>query len=291
MSQPGILAPCPPAARYLTFGLRRPDDAADVLDRLAALPVDDGVVLGLGEPLVRGVGRAVPGLHGFPALAGPGCSFPSTQGAVWAWVRAADPGEVFARAKALRLGLGEGAVLEEDVAAFTYRGGRDLSGYVDGTENPKGDAAVAAALVAGAGPGLDGSSFVSVQRYHHALDRLGRLPARERDHVVGRTLRTDEELADAPPSAHVKRSAQESYDPPAFMLRRSMPWGDLDDHGLMFVAFGASLDAFERVLRRMAGLEDGVVDALMRFSRASTGGAYWCPPAREGRLDLSALGR
>jgi len=62
------------------------------------------------------------------------------------------------------------------------------------------------------------------------------------------------------------------------------------EHGLYFVAYVAALDQFERVLRRMAGLDDGVVDGLLRFSRAATGGFYWCPPLEGGRLDLRALG-
>jgi putative iron-dependent peroxidase len=87
----------------------------------------------------------------------------------------------------------------------------------------------------------------------------------------------------------VKRTAQESFDPPAFMVRRSMPWAGAQEEGLEFVAFVAALDGFERMMRRMAGLEDGIVDGLFTFSRAVTGGYYWCPPARGGRLDLSAL--
>jgi len=48
---------------------------------------------------------------------------------------------------------------------------------------------------------------------------------------------------------------------------------------------------FERMLRRMCGLEDGIVDALFVFSRPTTGGYYWCPPLKnDGRLDLRILG-
>ncbi len=63
------------------------------------------------------------------------------------------------------------------------------------------------------------------------------------------------------------------------------------EHGLYFVAYGASLDPFEAILRRMIGLEDGVTDALLTMSRAVTGGYFWCPSVTsEGRLDLRALG-
>jgi putative iron-dependent peroxidase len=130
-----------------------------------------------------------------------------------------------------------------------------------------------------------------VQRWVHSLDQLSRLAVQTRDHVIGRSLATNEELPDAPPSAHVKRAAPESYDPPAFMVRRSMPWGGVDEHGLYFVAYGESLDRFERVLRRMSGAEDGIVDGLLGFTRAVSGGYYWCPPlGAKGRIDLSALG-
>ena len=74
------------------------------------------------------------------------------------------------------------------------------------------------------------------------------------------------------------------------MLRKSMPWGNARAHGLYFVAYGATFDAYERVLRRMAGLDDGVVDGLLQFSRAVSGGFYFCPPVHEGRYDLRALG-
>jgi putative iron-dependent peroxidase len=73
------------------------------------------------------------------------------------------------------------------------------------------------------------------------------------------------------------------------MLRRSMPWAGKDKEGLEFVAFVASLDTFTRMMRRMAGGEDGIVDGLFSFSRPVTGGFYWCPPVVGGRLDLSFL--
>ena len=112
----------------------------------------------------------------------------------------------------------------------------------------------------------------------------------EQDNAIGRRKSDNEELGDAPPSAHVKRTAQESFDPEAFVLRRSMPWADGSAAGLVFVAFGKSFAAFEAQLRRMVGAEDGITDALFRFTRPVSGAYFWCPPMKEGRLDLSALG-
>jgi putative iron-dependent peroxidase len=168
--------------------------------------------------------------------------------------------------------------------------GRDLSGYEDGTENPDGEEALAAAVVRDAGPGLDGSSFVAAQRWIHDLGMFQGMSEGDRDHVIGRRHSDNEELEDAPESAHVKRTAQEDFEPEAFVVRRSMPWAGGQDEGLVFVAFGRSLDAFEAQLTRMSGLEDGITDGLFRFSRPVTGGYFWCPPTREGRLDLGAIG-
>ena len=287
-SQNAILAPPPAAGRFLELSVAPGADVAAVLRRVAELAPGAADGIGLGPSLAS---PAIHGLRPFRSLAGPGISIPATQRALWVFLGGDDAGELVHRARSLVAGLGDGFVVEEDVASFQYAGGRDLSGFVDGTENPKGEHAARAALVAGAGPGLDGSSFAATQRWVHDLARLDRMSESDRDHVIGRRLEGDDEIPDAPPSAHVKRTAQESFEPESFLVRRSMPWGDAREHGLYFVAYGATLDAFERILRRMVGEDDGIVDALFRFTRAVTGGYYWCPPRNEsGKLDLRALG-
>ena len=86
------------------------------------------------------------------------------------------------------------------------------------------------------------------------------------------------ELKDGPDAAHVKRTEQEAPDPPVFLLRRSMPWADAQRAGLVFAAFGSTLDAFEYHLARMVGASDRIVDHLFRFTRPVTGAYFWCPP-------------
>jgi putative iron-dependent peroxidase len=287
--QPGILAPIPPAGRFLTLGLVPGADTRRALSRLSQVQVGEDLVIGLGDPLVRSTGVEISALRAFPALAGPGVMFPSTQGALWILLRGQEHGALLLRARALIASLGEAFRVDEDVATFKHDGGRDLSGFVDGTENPE-ERAEEVAVTASGGPGHEGSSFVAVQRWVHDLARLGALSEHDRDLVIGRRLRDNEEIEDAPATAHVKRTAQEDFDPEAFLLRRSMPYGGVAENGLYFVAYGATLDAFERQLTRMSGAEDGIVDALLGFSRAVTGGYYWCPPLREGgHLDLRAI--
>src|SRR5512135_89414 len=288
-AQPGILAPISALGRSLTFRLAPDADPVAALRRLRDGYAPDWGVVGLGEPLTRALGREVPGLRTFPGLSGPACSVPSTQQALWISLRGPDHGHLFDLTVEVEPLVAVAFLLDDALDTFTYAGGRDLSGYEDGTENPRGEAAAAAALVA-AGDALAGSSFVAVQRWVHDLARFREFSADRRDAVIGRRADTNDEIGEAPPSAHVKRSAQESYDPPAFMVRRSMPWASAREQGLQFVAYGASLDRFEGVLRRMVGLDDGMVDALFTFSRPVTGGYYWCPPVAEGRLDLRGLG-
>lgn len=202
---------------------------------------------------------------------------PSTPGELWVRVHGEDPGEVLHRVRALPL---DAWIVDDRTDAFRYGPSLDLTGYEDGTENPTGDDAVGAAFAS------DGSSVVAVQRWEHDLDGFAAMGRARQDHTFGRDRVSNEELDDAPPSAHVKRTAQEGFSPEAFVVRRSMPWRDDRGTGLVFIAFGHTLDAFSALCRRMSGLDDGVRDALFDFTRPVDGATYWCPPLQEGRLHV-----
>ncbi len=288
-AQPGILAAVPPQARYLQFSLVSAQAAPAVLRQLAAAVDGDATVAGLGLPLLQALGWVVEGLTLFPVQSGPGIEIPSTPAALWLWLRGKDRGELVHRTRQFEALLAPAFTLAEVIDAFYYDGGRDLSGYVDGTENPTGARAVKTAFVA-AGDGLAGSSFVAVQQWLHDLDAFQALPPKEQDNTFGRRRADNTEIARAPASAHVKRTAQEDFDPAAFVLRRSMPWADDAGEGLVFVAFAASFRPFEVLLARMLGKDDGITDALFHFTRPLTGAYFWCPPLRQGKLDLRAIG-
>ncbi len=292
-TQPGILAPVPRLARHLFFALK-PETGAETaraaLLALAELLDGEACVVGLGGGLLAAISGEIDGLHAFPVYETAIASIPATPAALWCWLRGDDRGELLHRTRALEQALAPALFLDHAIDAFQYGDSRDLTGYEDGTENPEGEEALAAAVVAGHGPGLDGGSFAAVQQWVHDLDRFAAMGGERQDMTFGRRKSDNEEIDDAPESAHVKRTAQESFDPEAFVLRRSMPWADAREAGLVFVAFGHSLDAFEALLRRMVGAEDGIGDALFSFTRPISGAYFWCPPMREGRLDLSALG-
>jgi putative iron-dependent peroxidase len=290
--QPGILDAVPPVARYVNFVI--PDAGAtaqeikDALTRLSPLANGSDVVLGVGPSLVKALGAEIPELHEFPDFSRDGVKVPSTPGTLWCWIRGEDLGDLLHLTRKVQKALAPVFAVRHVVDAFRHSWsgthGRDITGFEDGTENPEGEKAVAAAIAS------DGSSFVAVQQWLHDLDAFEQLTDELANHHFGRDRVTNEELEDAPEWAHVKRTAQESFDPEAFVIRRSMPWLMNMQAGLNFVAFGKSFYAFEAQMKRMAGHDDGIVDAMFRISKPINGSYYWCPPMRGGTLDLRRLG-
>ena len=296
-AQPGILESAPAHGRYLflspTAGAT-PAALGAALQQLAALVDGPSVVVGIGAKLAHALGADVPGLRAMPDFSGHGVQVPSTPVALWCWLRGAAQGEVVLHARRVEKALAPAFHLDRVLDGFRHgdsaSNDRDLTGFEDGTENPEGEAAEAAALVHDVPDGMTGSSFAAIQQWVHNLDAFDALGTDGQNNAMGRRMSDNEELEDAPASAHVKRTAQESFSPEAFVLRRSMPWAVGHQCGLFFVAFGASLYAFEAQMRRMAGQEDGIVDATFSFSKPVTGAYLWCPPVRDGRLDLRQLG-
>ncbi len=289
-AQPGILEAIPAFSRYLLFAARPESAPAVTLAALAQRADGKALVVGLGQGLVERLDESVPGLHPFPDFSMPGLAIPRTPIDLCCWLRSDERGELVHQARRLEQLLAPAFELQRGVDAFRYGTGDDLTGYEDGTENPVGEAAEQTALVAGQGAGLDGASFLALQQWQHDFNRFEAMSGLEQDHAIGRRKSDNEELGDAPKSAHVKRTAQESFDPEAFVLRRSMPWARDDNCGLMFAAFASSFDAFEAQMRRMVGAEDGIRDGLFQFSQPLTGCYFWCPPLLDGRLDLRAIG-
>lgn len=300
-TQAGILAPVPAQARYVFYSLAAcsAGELRGALTRLQTQVDGDKLVAGLGLQLVQQLDAQIPLLHECPHLQGPQFEAPSTPAALCLWLRGDERGELIARTRELSALLAPALQLDHVVDTFVHqRGqgkhGRDLTGYEDGTENPENDDAISCAVAQGHGAGHDGSSFWALQQWQHDFTAFGKMSRHAQDHAIGRRLSDNEELDDAPESAHVKRTAQESFEPEAFMLRRSMPWWQVspqgtDRTGLMFSAFGCSFDAFEVQMRRMLGLDDGISDALFGFSKPLTGSYFWCPPMQQGKLDLRLL--
>jgi putative iron-dependent peroxidase len=203
---------------------------------------------------------------------------PATPADLFIHVHSARHDVNFALAREVMSRLGGAVSLVEEVHGFKNQGGRDLTGFVDGTENPKDDERPEAALVVEGE--FAGGSYVSIQRYVHALDRWSHLAVSEQEAVIGRTKPDDQELADdvKPPTAHIARVVIEEDGEELKILRHSLPYGTTSEHGLYFVAYGRSPGPFRQMLERMI-LRDknGDYDRLLDFSRAVTGAAFFVP--------------
>ncbi len=287
--QPAIFLDVPARSRYLTFVIKKPAELKNVLSSLSHMVDGTSVLMGIGIKVVTTMQKEVPGLQLFPELSHAPQPIIATPGDLWFWLRGDDIGELLHRGRAIEVIAKPALEIHHVVDGFKYGHGMDLTGYEDGTENPQGDDAQHAALMTGESEKMDGSSFVAVQQWLHDLNQFEKLSANEQDNVIGRTKATNEEIADAPSSAHVKRVEQDDFDPPAYVVRRSSPWIENQQSGLMFLSFGHSFDAFEMQLSRMVGNDDGVTDALFSFSKPITGNYYWCPPLGREGLNLAQL--
>lgn len=173
-------------------------------------------------------------------------------------------------------------VLDERVC-FRYFDGRDITGFIDGTENPQfpDDRAEVALLGEDAGIFQDGS-FIFAQRYAHNLDKWKKLKVDAQEQVMGRTKLESIELDDEvkPANAHIARTVVEDEGGEEMeILRHSLPYGDgRGDQGLFFIAYTKDLKIIDAMLVRMFGTSgDGIHDRLLHFVTPMDGAYYFAP--------------
>ena len=204
---------------------------------------------------------------------------PATQHDAWLWISGAEPDVTWQSARAAVLAVADATDVATEQQAFTYLGGRDITGFIDGTANPQVRRAADVALVPPGRAG-EGGSHVIVMRWVHDLVAFNRLSVTEQQRVFGRTKADSVELSDAekPPTAHIARVEITEAGEELEIFRRSVPYGTAEEHGLYFVAFSAERSRYDRMLARMLGTApDGVVDHLTDFSRPVTGAYYFAP--------------
>jgi len=220
------------------------------------------------------------GLRPFRAIQANGRAAPATGGDLLAQISSERHDLNLELAMRLAHRLQPVATVSEEMHGFRYLDSRDLTGFIDGTENPKGKDRAAAALIGAEDRQFAGGSYMAVQRYVHDLDRWRRLDDREQERIIGRTKRKSIELLKSrkPDTAHVSRVVIKRDGEELQILRQSYPWGTVREAGLYFVAYTKSLDIFDLILARMMGAsDDGRHDRLMEFSRAVTGATFFAP--------------
>src|SRR5271155_3732379 len=266
------------------------DLLADVggLIRSVAFRIPDGdlgCVVGIGSALWdRLAGGPRPaGLHPFAEIAGARHTAVSTAGDLLLHIRAGRADLCFELAQRIVERLRAVAEVVDEVHGFKSFDERDLLGFVDGTENPVGTAAPAAALIGDEDPYFAGGSYVLVQRYVHDLESWDALAVEEQERVVGRTKLSDIELADdvKPANSHVALTTIIDEDgEQRQILRYNMPFGRIGagEFGTYFIGYARSPDVLEQMLTNMfVGNPAGNYDRILDFSTATTGSLFFVP--------------
>ena len=226
---------------------------------------------------LQGFDRDLAGIDGFV--------MPATQHDAVLWLSGSAYDVVFDVARKAIAELREVASIADETSSWPYQHDRDLTGFIDGSENPTLIEAPEVAVVPDGQPGA-GGTILLLQKWVHDAAEWESLPDAEQEQVIGRTKADSVELEDKPDDSHVASTDQDTF---GKIFRRNMPFGTVTDHGTMFVGFCAVQQPLATMLESMAGVDGGVRDALTYFTRPLTG-AYYFVPSNEALQRLSGAG-
>jgi putative iron-dependent peroxidase len=201
-----------------------------------------------------------------------GYVMPATQHDAVLWLSGSAYDVVFDVARNAIAELRGIATVAEETSSWPYQHDRDLTGFIDGSENPTLVDAPGTVLIPEGEPGA-GGTILLLQKWEHETAEWESLAIARQEAVIGRTKPESVELDPRPEDSHVARTDQDDF---GHIFRRNMPYGTVTEHGTMFVGFAATQKPLDDMLRSMAGL-DGPRDALTRFTRPLTGAYYFVP--------------
>jgi putative iron-dependent peroxidase len=291
-----ILSPITEAAIFLTVVLEegQEDGIPDLLSEVTGLKRSVGFRLPEGElTCVVGIGARAwdrvfgeprpAELHPFRELAGDRHRAPATPGDLLFHIRAHRMDLCFELAKRLTARLAGLARVVDEVHGFRSFDERDLLGFVDGTENPEGEAAPAAVLIGDEDAEFAGGSYVVVQKYVHDIEAWEALPVEEQERAVGRTKLDDIEFPDdqKPADSHVAlNTIVDEQGDERQIVRVNMPFGEVgaDEFGTYFIGYARTPAVVEEMLQNMfIGKPPGNTDRILDFSTAVTGNLFFVP--------------
>ncbi|WP_337023347.1 MULTISPECIES: Dyp-type peroxidase [unclassified Pantoea] len=237
-----------------------------------------GAVIAFGDALWRDLQGAdsAPELKAFSPL-GKGIA-PATQRDLLIHIQSLRHDVNFSLAQAALAAFADAVNIEEETHGFRWVEERDLSGFVDGTENPQGDARQQVAIIA-EGPDA-GGSYVFTQRWEHNLKLWNRMAVEKQEAIIGRTKVDNEELPgdQRPATSHLSRVDLKEEGKGLKILRQSLPYGSASGtHGLYFISYCNRLYNIEQQLLSMFGERDGKMDAMLRFTKPVTGSYFFAP--------------
>jgi putative iron-dependent peroxidase len=206
----------------------------------------------------------------------------STPGDLLLHIRAKRMDLCFELAMQIMTRLGDAVSPVDEVHGFRYFDDRDLLGFVDGTENPRGAAVTDAVMIGDEDAEFAGGSYVIVQKYLHDLDAWNVLSTEAQERIIGRTKLSDIELDDStkPTSAHSALTTIVEDGKEIKILRDNMPFGRAGEgeFGTYFIGYSRSPRTIEQMLDNMfIGRPPGNYDRLLDFSRAVTGNLFFVP--------------
>jgi putative iron-dependent peroxidase len=298
LAQP-VAAPLSHAAIFLVVALKPSPqtraavrsfcrDLAGLTRAVEARDFDAGLscIMGIGsDAWDRVFGQPRPAmLHPFREIRGDKHHAVSTPGDLLFHIRAKRMDLCFELATQLMARLGDAVAPVDEVQAFRYFDDRDLIGFVDGTENPRGQAAIDAVLIGDEDPAFAGGSYVNVQKYLHDLSGWNAISTEAQEHIIGRKKFSDIELDDSvkPTSAHNALTTITENGKEVKILRDNMPFGrpTKGEFGTYFIGYTRSPHTIEQMLENMfIGRPPGNYDRLLDFSRAVTGNLFFVPSA------------
>ncbi len=293
--QPGILADASQFAIYLSLNQVSGHESLQRIRKFASnLPARQQALLNSAEGEVY-INLAVGSsfwielysdsrpaeLLPFPAMESGVRVAPSTPTDLFIQIRSNNEASNLDQAREILAELDGAVQVIEDIRGFRYHDSRDMTGFVDGTENPGPDDRADVALVGNTDPDFAAGSYLHVQRYEHNLKSWNKLPVTDQEATYGRSKADNIEFPSGEKSlhAHTKRtSLKDEQGNSIEIYRQSLPYGDTRVQGLMFLSYAASSTNFTRMLESMVkGDEQGHADNLLLYTRAVTGAAYFAP--------------
>ncbi len=178
----------------------------------------------------------------------------------------------------LLLEISENVQVIDETYGYRYLDSRDMIGFIDGTENPKGKERQNVAVIADGQ--FAGGSYVMAQRFVHNLPAWNRLSVSAQEKVIGRTKQDSVELDNVPTASHVGRVDIKEEGKGLKIVRHSLPYGSVSgDHGLFFLTYCNTLHNIKMMLESMYGVTDGKTDQMLRFTQAVTSAYFFAPSA------------
>jgi putative iron-dependent peroxidase len=208
-----------------------------------------------------------------------GFTMPATQHDAVLWLSGSAYDVIFDTARAAIAALEGIATVADETSSWPYQHDRDLTGFIDGSENPTLIEVPEIAAIPEGTPGA-GGTILLLQKWRHDATEWESLPVAAQEHVIGRTKDASVELDDKPQDSHVARTDQDEF---GKIFRRNMPYGTVTDHGTMFVGFCAEQRPLQAMLESMAGLTNGIRDALTKYTSPLSGAYYFIPSTQSLR--------